>query len=56
MREKQVHVYVILFCLAITQSKIAPAGRINRDLFQNKLQPARGASRKVDKATSDLPS
>lgn len=41
-REKQVHVFVILFSLAITQSKITPAGRINRDLLQNKLQPARG--------------
>lgn len=40
MREKQVHVYVILFSLAITQSKIAPSGKINRDLLQNKLQPA----------------
>lgn len=54
MREMQVHMYVILLSLAITQSKIAPAGRINRDVLQNKLQPARRASKKVDKAISDL--
>lgn len=51
---EKVHVYVILFSLAVTQSKIAPAGRINRDLLQNKVQSARGASRKEDKALSDL--
>lgn len=49
-----VHLYVILFSLAVTQSKIAPAERIN--VLQNKVQSARGASRKGDKALSDLPS
>lgn len=42
-REKQVHVYVILFSLAIRQTKPGSSGRITRDLLQNKLQPAKGA-------------
>lgn len=49
MRQKQVHMCIILFSLTTTQSKIAPAGRINRDLLQNKLQAGRGDSRKEKK-------
>lgn len=49
MRQKQVHMCIILFSLTTTRSKIAPAGRINRDLLQNKLQAARGDSRKEKK-------
>lgn len=50
MRQKQVCLCVILFSLTIIQSEIVPAERINRDLFQNKLQPAcQGSLQEGDK-------